>query len=354
MKSVLHMARQSNFELLRIVSILFIAIYHAAVGIDWGFDIQNYSELTFDVFFVEILRPLGKIGVNLFVLISGYFLVKSTSSVLKKFLKVWVQLFTISIISAVLALLIFGELAQSVFYYLTPFIHNAWWFATSYLIMLLVSPLLNRIILKSDRQKHFKIILVLFSIQCLLFSCTNIRLDENRIIWFMVLYFIASYIRLYPPQKSNSFYEFVAVVCYVCSAFFFLLFASWGNEFALNAIKHENSFFIAMCAIAIFIRFSRLDLGCSETINKISACTFGVYLILSDYELKIRSYEFMSQYNSPVCLCLIFWVIVTFSLATIVSYVYTNTIVKYLDWGIDRLFENRSEKENGPRPGQRT
>ncbi len=340
------MTRQSNFELLRVISILFIAIYHICIGVDWGFDIQDYSTLTFDVFIIEVLRPLGKLGVNLFVLISGYFLVKSTSNIFKKFLKIWSQVFIISILSAILAFLIFHELAQPIIYYLTPFIHNAWWFATSYLIMLLVSPILNKIIRNSSKKKHFQIILVLFLLECVLFSVTNIRLDENRIIWFMVLYFIAAYIRLYPPQRSDRFYESVAIICYSSSAFLYLLFAYWGNSFALNAIKHENSFFCAVCAIALFIRFTRLDIEYSDLVNKLGAATFGVYLILSDYEVKIRSYEFMSQYTQPVCLWLVIWIVVTFSVAIALSHVFNITICRALNRTIDKVFEKYSKNSS--------
>ena len=74
--------RQSNFELLRIVAIAFIILHHIAVHGDWGNGGMFFpEELTFNAVVLQGFFGLGKIGVNAFVLISGYFLFGSVRDV---------------------------------------------------------------------------------------------------------------------------------------------------------------------------------------------------------------------------------------------------------------------------------
>ena len=67
--------RQSNIELLRILAMLFIIAYHFVYHGDVYYphvDISGFNRI-----FTTFLRPFGKMGVNIFVMISGYFLIAS-------------------------------------------------------------------------------------------------------------------------------------------------------------------------------------------------------------------------------------------------------------------------------------
>lgn len=66
--------RNSNLELLRIVSMILIIMHHYAVH--GGFDLLN-TELDLNRIWIQILSIGGKIGVNCFVLITGYFMINS-------------------------------------------------------------------------------------------------------------------------------------------------------------------------------------------------------------------------------------------------------------------------------------
>ena len=61
--------RNSSFELLRIISMLLIVAHHFVVH--GKFDLT--SMFNKNIFFLQSLSMFGKLGVNLFVLISGYF-----------------------------------------------------------------------------------------------------------------------------------------------------------------------------------------------------------------------------------------------------------------------------------------
>lgn len=62
------MKRISNIELLRILAIIGITFYHNRV---W--ELYSFDSITTNVFLIDSLSMFGKIGVNLFVLITGYY-----------------------------------------------------------------------------------------------------------------------------------------------------------------------------------------------------------------------------------------------------------------------------------------
>ncbi len=64
--------RSSNIELLRIASMFMIILFHFSVHGAW----PESGPLASDVA-VEMLSFGGKLGVNCFVLITGYFMVRS-------------------------------------------------------------------------------------------------------------------------------------------------------------------------------------------------------------------------------------------------------------------------------------
>ena len=66
--------RNSNFELLRIFAMLMIVMHHYICHGGFVFD----KALTFNKAVSECAYWGGKVGINLFVLITGYFMVKGT------------------------------------------------------------------------------------------------------------------------------------------------------------------------------------------------------------------------------------------------------------------------------------
>ena len=63
--------RESNMELLRIISILMIIIFHCAFKSGFSFE----AGFGLNKLMVKSFWMLGELGVNLFILISGYYMV---------------------------------------------------------------------------------------------------------------------------------------------------------------------------------------------------------------------------------------------------------------------------------------
>ena len=90
--------RQSNFELLRIVAMVMIIFHHFAYH---GGFVWDFSTITIEHLWYNLIIMGGKIGVNIFVLISGYFLILNKDKIVnlfRKMLKLWGQIFFYSLL----------------------------------------------------------------------------------------------------------------------------------------------------------------------------------------------------------------------------------------------------------------
>lgn len=91
--------RNSAFEIQRIISIIFIIAHHFSVhgGFNFG-ALDNSGLIIFNNMWISLIAQLGKVGVNLFVLISAYFLIDNTRFKAKKILSIILEMLTFSII----------------------------------------------------------------------------------------------------------------------------------------------------------------------------------------------------------------------------------------------------------------
>ncbi|WP_189244288.1 acyltransferase family protein [Streptococcus macedonicus] len=88
MINILTRKRNSNIELLRIISMLLIVSHHFSVHGSF----ESLDSITmFNKVWLQFIQLGGKIGVNIFVIISGYFLIQSSKNKLSKVLKLGVR-----------------------------------------------------------------------------------------------------------------------------------------------------------------------------------------------------------------------------------------------------------------------
>ena len=108
----------------------------------------------------------------------------------------------------------------------------------------------------------------------------------NYVGWFMVIYFIAAFFRLYAPKWSNStkFTGFAALVLLVISL---SCIWGWGQYCIMRGRNPAFFFFVAdsnkplavATAVSAFLFFKNIKIGYSKIINTIAASAFGVLLI---------------------------------------------------------------------------
>lgn len=107
----------------------------------------------------------GKIGVILFILISGYYMIESKFKI-NKLLKLWIEIFFYSVGIEIFFILIMKKefSISNIIKSFIPISNNNYWFMTSYFAMYLISPFINKIIKSNDTDKNRKILIILFII----------------------------------------------------------------------------------------------------------------------------------------------------------------------------------------------
>lgn len=273
--------RQSNLELLRIICMLCIVAIHYTV---YGFIIPEDAAASPELIFMKAISYPGKCCVDMFVLISGYFLVGSQFRV-KKAVKLWLQASIISVAFTVTARLCGWELgAWDWIHGLFPIPFSVYWFVTTYFVLYLLSGYINSFIRAVSRERLLGLIAVLVVIVSVLPSFTTARMAQSNLLIFIMLYLIAAYIRLYSPRVFESKYCLaVGLGLNLLFASFFVVSYVLSGSVPLFARLNAN--FDAMekvstllCAVFIFAGFKNLRIKRSAFINTVSASTFGVYL----------------------------------------------------------------------------
>ena len=198
--------RQSNFELMRITSMLFIILWHVIIH---G---QVYSKGTFlSKIIFEIILAFLSIHVNSYILLTGFFQHKKNikfSKILKISNSIWFYSFLIIIIFKYFNLASISNL--EIFRSILPIPLQEYWFMSSYLILYTISPILNIVINNSDYIKLKKIIILLFLLFSVLPYLTGQRFYNVHggyyIINFIFLYLTGAYLnKYYIESKKENF-----------------------------------------------------------------------------------------------------------------------------------------------------
>ena len=190
--------RNSNFELLRIIAMLMIVFHHFSVHGGFNYEL---TDISFNRLWLYFISMGGKIGVDIFVLISGYFLITNKAKLfdLKKVLKLWGQIFFYS----VLIYLVFVIASDQPFEIkglikaLFPISFERWWFASVYIILYILYPFINILLNSIDKKTYQVLLITLLIIWCILPTFTTKSFSGSNLAWFLTLYAVAGYVRLY-------------------------------------------------------------------------------------------------------------------------------------------------------------
>lgn len=189
--------RNSNLELYRIISMLMILMSHYNTFIT-----DKFIEYPFSVqsIYYMSMGAWGKTGINCFVMITGYFMCTSNISIRKLFKLLFEIYFYTVIINLLFLITGYQHMSIKTFLFnLLPIRSVTNNFIGCYLLFFLTIPFINILIRNMSQKQHFLLILLslfIYTILPLLF----IKVDFNYVIWFGIIYLIASYIRLYDKE----------------------------------------------------------------------------------------------------------------------------------------------------------
>lgn len=287
--------RQANFELLRILAMLMvITMHYLSKGNVIVSMAKDGSALNLTAWLIEAFCI---VAVNVYVLISGYFLVEvqwKLSKVLWLTAQIWFYSIGVPIVCFILNI---GEVRTWGLYdwlnVILPLQNEHYWFATAYVIFYLFSPVLAigiKHISKKQLEGIIFFLLVVFSGFKSIFPVL-LATDRygNEFGWFMCLFLIAGYIRFYGIPFLNT-----AKKSYMLYSMF--VFVIWGTSVILGIISRKglpfsyamdmlysyNHVLVLLASVALFqaFRYIQIPTGIwSNMICRIAPFTFGVYLL---------------------------------------------------------------------------
>lgn len=269
--------RDSNMELLRIVCMLFILMHHFVVHVFY----PNLASLDGNLGWYRavcvVINGFTYVGVNCFILISGYYGIKFK----------WKSLFNLYCICAFYALLVVLErcLWQGILFdrgmlysVILPFSHSEWWFIICYSALFLLSPLLNKAIEGLGRKEFVLALALLIVVNLYLGYYWHLHNgDGYNLGQFVFVYFIGAFLRKFPLKRLDRRKALLLyVVCAVLWSVITMVSVKW-------RIPHWFSFrynnpIVILSSIGLFVYISTLEIR-NAKINAVASGVLAAYLI---------------------------------------------------------------------------
>ena len=354
--------RDLRFEILRIIAMFMVVFCHALSNSALSHPKGALISATF-----SSLSDIGKVGVAIFFILTGYFCCQrqfSTKHIIKTFTHVWwyaIMMLFIFLTASRLNLL--PDIAQTAFDKLNtwgivlssilPILSYGHWFIISYLILLLVSPMLNKFIQHSNRKQLSYLILALSAIHFIKYTFVP---NPQPYLFFIVsitTYLIGAWIKLYGHTIKLKTYQIWLLICGGCALNLFIhylanlpmahngAFAYLGlPEMTMNSGVATAENFVGA---GIFILFTRIKPILSNSIfcratRLISASVLGIYLISDSMVIrdalwkKVDILTALSVNDAPYIrlLALTIASVAVFIICNILSIIYDHLVVNHV------------------------
>lgn len=347
--------RDPNMESLRIIAMVMIVFHHFAVHS--GFELEA-GVVTLPRAWIELTAMGGKVGVDIFVLISGYFLIHDVGRSFdsRKILRFCGQVFFYSIGFY----LVFGAAGVIDFSIETfikaafPITFSAYWFASTYFVLYLLHPFLNKFLLGLKKKEYQRLLILQLTCWCVIPTFTTSSYQGNALIWFICLYSLAGYIRLFglDPRIRSGHYlcmgAFFSALTYLSTIVLCIL------EERYTVLAGHSRYFLGaeklsvfLISVSLFMAVERAKVQFPAWIGLFASATFGVYLIHDNNIVRYflwRDVAKNSAYQDSAFL-IVYSVIVVgvvYILCTAVDLVRRYTVEKIYMKAVDACIKNRS------------
>ncbi len=294
--------RSSNIELLRIIAMLMIIVYHIWIHC---IDVQLSNDTMYFIkpFFykrlmvLDIISPFGQIANAIFILISGYFMLEKGKIDLAKIAKKLISQSLYATIALIFISIIVYKVYKSATISLMDinFFNNGSWFIGYYFAIMLSAYLfLNQFLIKLDQKKYLSYLVIIFAITQFCYTFGLIIEFSGSLLLFatgVMLYSLGGYIRKYNPFRNIK-----STIIVLCIALLFCLviisnysytstnidlyYLNNNGIFSQSILKFENNYFVPLAiAVCMFELFRRIKLKKNNVINLLGSSTLMIYLV---------------------------------------------------------------------------
>lgn len=270
-------ARVSNFELARIISMLMIVCHHILVhGIQQVVGNHNIVIWLLDNFVI--------FGVNIFLLISGYFTIKLT---MKKFISLmWIcsfyKIFHLLFWTFVL------DKPQPLLYWIAkpicvPF-STGGWFMDVFVLLFLLSPLINKALKTMNTKEYINGLIILTAINIVWGWLLRDPVNPigYSLMHFAYIYYIGYGCRLFAEnsnnKKNSNRNKYIKILVASFLAMTLLTIMTYYIDLPVNLSAYNNPFVI-LSSVTIFMLITQGRQFYSKRVNFVAASMLPVYLI---------------------------------------------------------------------------
>lgn len=297
--------RVVSIELLRILAMMMVVMLHY-LGKGELLPKLTGGEMPLNGYVAWGLESLSIVAVNVYMLISGYFLVNSRFKPgrLVELLcqTLFYSIFVSAALMAVGVIRVDGLTVNRILEMIFPVQMEHYWFITAYVIMYLFSPFLSIAVKHMEQKQLRNMILALLAFFGLSKSILPVELAiDNRGydgLWFMCVFLVAAYIRLYglpflEKRKGRAF------ACYLagCAGIFGLTFVlrafylkTGSLDHFIQSAFHYNHVLNLLAAVGLFYVFLNWELSTegrfAKLVYAVSPYTLGVYLLHEQLEVR--------------------------------------------------------------------
>lgn len=281
-------------ELLRIMAMIMIILSH--ISVHGGL---VYQHVCANSLLLSVLSLGGKTGVNIFILICGYYSINIKPTVKKAMMLITQTVFYCVTLYGFSCFVDANPFRlKYLLYAFFPFVSNRGsWFITIYILLYALIPFINNGLKKLTQRQHIFLICLFVLVWSILphtygrfFGMQDYA--PSILAWFVVLYSIGAYLNMYPIKLFQ--HRFLSVLLLFCTVFLMsasqimLILTEQKKEKNLVLLKTILSFLsdgssygplAILFSILSLVVFLQIKLKPNRIIYAIAGSTFGIYLI---------------------------------------------------------------------------
>lgn len=350
--------RESGIELLKILAIFLIVLFHTTQSlcsgthlsskytINWNMATPHVQELV-----IHIFGNFAGLGNTIFFVCSAWFLCKSQKVNIQKILYMLADVWIISFIWLIVILSLgFNITKVQLIKELLPNTFSNNWYITAYIIFYLIHPALNLIINNLTRKQHK---LIIFIGLCMYFFIDWLKYGmffPSVLIDWLIIYFVVAYIRKYNILTNKK-----VVKIWFCIGLLGMIGVDtiW-NFICLNITSLEDKAihwqsnthnpFVLLLSLSLFALAYYKKGWISNTINYISGLSLLIYIIHENQLFRdyLRPYFFIFIYKTvgyeKILIWLLLYAIGIFLCSLLLALLYKLLIQKLIYKVSDNLY----------------
>lgn len=270
--------RNVNIEALRVILMLLIILLHLS-GQFYNIQEIRTETSSFEDSAILSLRMIFMLGVNTFAFISGYYGIINIRGGKIKCISYELLALSWGVLFVLCELLCGHVNCRHMMDLLLPTTSGICWYFSAYIIMSILSPIINKGLGLLPKKEYALVLLFIFFIEFL--GGTLYRVNGTTFMQLFYIYVIGRYLKMYPckliEEKSCSLFALSSGINFVfvfgCSYFQF------AGDSLLRIMENNRNPLLLMSSVCLFILFKNgKQMRLFRLIAKLAPYMFSVYI----------------------------------------------------------------------------